>query len=391
MGRENESKFSSFFKRVRREERGVKGEKKEIEDRERELKEYLEREVYPRFRISEEDEIRAVEGVAEDQIERIRRSFENMRFLIFKLFELDTLVGRINQKEYERARQQWLEECAQAEKMNLPTPPPPKPENFCLYFDRKIILNELEEELKRVDQTWFLCVNLPSTDLLRFLGGETFFTSEQERLVSAGKRLGFLMRADEYVDLRKKVEQALGFKRSPLYGTFSSQNGFDEYYGGGAKYGSMFLKIKRETLPRTSFCVGDSMSGSVISFVGLMSLLRSETAFSRNENGSAVYDPEGYSRKRQIAFLHAPLAKAVIEIEKKRLIQTLDLIPWGIFSEIYLEAHIPEGIGVEDIESVNIPRSVLGEIKSEELEKLKETLARLNIPFVIIEDEQSDR
>lgn len=372
-----------MFPRIfRNKEKRERGENKE--DQEKSLKDYLEREVYPRFGISEEDERQLLEEMPENQRERARRSFENMRFIIFELFELETIVGRVNQKEYERAREQWVEECARAEKAHLPIPLPPKPEDFRVVLGKNEVLEEIEEELRRIEETGFLSVNCSLERLFTFLA--------QELPILRGAAVKRETLFEEYGIIREEIESALGFEKPPIYGAFCSSNGFEEVHGIPI-YGALFLKLKPTVITKTMYCIGDSICGRLPSIEDGI-LARIANKFRKKDAQTTArteYDYREWVKRRQICSFHAPLAKAILEFEKKRLINL-----WGGDQNtlagmgIYLEAHIPDEIKIEDIESVNIPRSAIKEIKNEDLKRLKEILGHLNIPFVIFEEKQSD-
>jgi hypothetical protein len=216
--------------------------------------------------------------------------------------------------------------------------------NFKFKRSKEQVTSELMAEKDLAEKTGFLCVNIDASKLEKVLaqgGFRDIFSLNQEELSEMNRVIG---RGDAfYLNQRKTIESALGVydPESPtVYGTFASENGHDEKYGGAELYGSIFLKIKPEKA--AVYCEGDSMSGgNEISDNKLLKMGISTQA-----------DWAKAAQARQVAMEHRALIKALHNDNKK----FEHRLGRGTNELGYLEAHIKD-LKSSDIESINIPRS----------------------------------
>lgn len=211
-----------------------------------------------------------------------------------------------------------------------------------------------------VDATNFLCININPTGLQMVLNGGSFrdvFSLNEEELNEMKNITG---RGDNfYLNQRRLTEEALGEydpDKATIYGTYASKNGTDEVSGGAGMYGSIFLKLKRET--SAIFCEGDSMSG------------RNDVAESKIRRlGIDKLDYVAYVQARQIAPGHVSVAKSISNVHKK-IENSLgqNVSPFG-----YIEAHM-KSLDINDIESINIPASVFNNYLNQDYARMVQNL-----------------
>lgn len=202
------------------------------------------------------------------------------------------------------------------------------------------ITQALESEKELAEKSSFLCVNIDAAKL------ETVFAQGGFRDIFnlTPEELKEMERGDAfYFNQRKVTEEALGTYDptiSTVYGTYASENGWDEKKGGASMYGSIFLKLKPEV--QATFCEGDSMSG------------KNEIADTKTQKlGVNRLDYAAYARARQVAPEHAALVKGMNNLYMKNE----NSYGNSVSSFGYLEAHI-KGVKADDIESINIPENI---------------------------------
>jgi len=215
---------------------------------------------------------------------------------------------------------------------------------YKVYKSKEEITQLLEEEIDRAEQTGFLCINITAAKFEKVLsegGFRDIFSLSEEDLRAMKDITG---RGDRfYLDQRTVIEQALGIYNPEiptLYGTYASENGIDEKRGGAPAYGAIFLKLKPEV--QASFCEGDSMSGC--NDIADEKLAREGIYIGTHWAEAA--------KRRQIALEHVSIIKGMNNAYRKIMNQ----LGHGVHPFGYIEAHI-KGLKLEDIESINIPRS----------------------------------
>lgn len=241
----------------------------------------------------------------------------------------------------------WINNTSDSLSSLIPTVPTLGAKDFKTRKTKEVLTEEIEHNIERAKNTGFLSINIRPDKLEQVLNTGQFkdiFALDKKELEEMQREFG---RGDKfYFNQREVTEKALGVydpSRSTIYGTYASENGVDEKRGGAEIYGNIFLKIRPGV--DVTFIEGDSMSGG------------GGEAVDRKMKRSGInrLDYAKHASARQIAPEHVGISKALLNIEKSK---NEALTNQGLTSIDYIEAHI-KGLKTEDIESINIPKSVL--------------------------------
>lgn len=204
------------------------------------------------------------------------------------------------------------------------------------------LLERFEKSLDNVKSSYFIAFNVSVEALEKIIKTGKIKSlsemTEKERLDKARHPFN----AFGYLENRKEAEKEINIQhRKPIYAALCSHNQFDEERGPapGELYGDFVIVLKRDVVLRTDFTVGDIMNGhySLIDPLDPRSI------------GNPLHDPA----KRQVAFKHALLAKAMYD----------DYFSGGedgVYNRDpgklhYIEAHVLDGVSIDDIAEIRSP------------------------------------
>lgn len=228
--------------------------------------------------------------------------------------------------------------------------PQPSDPRFNVKKSRDEVLAEIIKEQERVKQTQFIAINLPAKRILKLISTRKllgiFSLPEEQKIKRAGE-LG--EGSSFYLRQRQAAESSLGIhsaEQSVVYGCYCSANNYDEVNGGEPTYGYFFVVLKPEVANRTVFTEGDSLTNHG---------LTQSVAKKISDQNISVTDYDKFAPARQVVLEHAPLAKALFNIEAVRD----EELTGARQSFSYIEAHIVGGVRVDDIQTINIPQSIV--------------------------------
>lgn len=208
------------------------------------------------------------------------------------------------------------------------------------------VLDELRRESEAVEQTNELTINIPADKLARMLDSGTyvglFGLPENEKNQRASDltfdREHYLRHRSATETMMRPINPLIDREQAVVYGTLAAGTELDT--GGAAQYGNLVIHLRPEVQQRVTFSEGDSLTP-----LGWSKSVREKMK-------DEMADATNISR-RQVHRRDAPLAKAMLNIDRRRKQQ------YGqeqLSTEYeYLEAHIFGGVRIEDIERITVP------------------------------------
>lgn len=208
------------------------------------------------------------------------------------------------------------------------------------------ILNEVRHERDAIEQANELTINIPADKLARMLDSGTyvglFDLPENEKNQRASDltfdREHYLRHRSATETMMRPTNPLIDREQAVVYGTLAAGTELDT--GGAAQYGNLVIHLRPEVQQRVTFSEGDSLTP-----LGWSKSVREKMKYE-------TADATNISR-RQVHRRDAPLAKAMLNIDRRRKQQ------YGqeqLSTEYeYLEAHIFGGVRLEDIERVSVP------------------------------------